>query len=123
MAKKRKIVFPKRGEFYLVQFDPTVGVEIKKTRPALVLQDDILNQYGDLTIVAPITSQIYFDVYPFQVFIEANRNGLDKDSLILLNQMRAIDKRRLVKKLGICDKNTMQKVNEALLVTLGMADI
>ena len=56
MSKKSRLTYPKRGEIYLVNFDPTVGSEIKKTRPALILQNDIANQYSPITIVAAITS-------------------------------------------------------------------
>ena len=66
---KRKIEFPKRGEIYLVNFDPPVGSEIQKTRPALILQNNISNQYSPITIVAAITSQFDSETYPTEVLI------------------------------------------------------
>jgi mRNA interferase MazF len=74
MAKQQKVAYPKRGEVYLVNFDPTIGSEIQKTRPALILQNDIANQHSPITIVAAITSQ--FDkqlVYPTVSFYKSSR--------------------------------------------------
>lgn len=101
MAKQQKVAYPKRGDIYLVNFDPTIGSEIQKTRPALILQNDIANQHSPITIVAAITSQ--FDekvVYLTEVFIKSPEGGLGTNSVVLLNQIRSIDKQRLVKLLG-----------------------
>ena len=127
MAKKPEIIklvssiVPKRGEIYLVNFDPTIGAEIKKTRPALILQNDIANRYSSVTIVAAITSFSDKDgkVYPTEVFIGNSEGGLDNDSLVLLNQIRTMDKRRLVKKLGVLKENTMTQINKAVQTSLG----
>jgi len=114
---------PKRGEVYLVNFDPTVGSEIKKTRPALVIQNDVANRYSPITIVAAITSQIGERVYPTEVLVEAGRSDLGKRCVVLLNQVRAIDKQRLVKRLAVFDSVLMEKVNQALEISLGLVDL
>lgn len=118
MAEKKLI--PKRGEVYIVNFDPTIGSEIKKTRPALVLQNDIGNHYSPITIVAAITS--YYDgaVYPTEVLIEPPEGGLSEKSMVLLNQIRTVDKRRLIKKAGSLRQESMEKVNRAVEISLGL---
>ena len=97
MAAKRKLAQLKRGEIYLVSFDPTVGAEIQKTRPALVLQNDIANEHSPITIVAAITSQFDDTLYPTEVLVQPPEGGLTVNSVVLLNQIRSIDKQRLVK--------------------------
>jgi mRNA interferase MazF len=114
----RKVDYPRRGEIWLVNFDPTVGAEIQKTRPALVLQNDIGNRVSPITIVAAITSTIK-RVYPFQVRLPA-KAGLTVDSVVTLNHIRSIDRRRLVRRLGKVDDPTMQAVDAALIVSLGI---
>ena len=126
MAKQPKIielvssVIPKRGEIYLVNFDPATGAEIRKTRPALILQNDIANRYSPITIVAAITSFSSGDgkTYPTEVFIGVSDGGLDNDSVALLNQIRTIDKGRLVKKLGVLKDKTMAQVDKAIQISL-----
>lgn len=121
MAEKR--IIPKRGEIYLVNFDPTIGAEIKKTRPALILQNNIGNKYSPVTIVAAITSAIDNKQYPTEVFIQSSESGIKIDSLILLNQIRTIDKKRLIKRIGKVDQGTLRKVNQALQISLGLIAI
>lgn len=116
-------IIPKRGEVYLVNFDPTIDSEIRKTRPALVVQNDIANHYSSITIVAAITSQIGERIYPTEVLVEAGQSDLDKRCAVLLNQIRAIDEQRLVKKLAAFDSVLMEKVNQALEISLGLADL
>src|SRR3989344_3631625 len=99
MEKSRQII-PKRGEFYLVAFDPAIGAEIKKTRPALILQNDIGNRYASTTMVAAITSRKDSEPYPVNVVVDKPEGGLEVNSMILLDQVRTIDKSRLWKKLG-----------------------
>jgi mRNA interferase MazF len=123
MATKRKLVKPKRGEIYLVSFDPTVGSEIQKTRPALVLQNDIANEHSPITIVAAITSQFDQTLYPTEVPIQPSESGLTMDSVVLLNQIRSIDKQRLQKRLGELTNETMTRVNQAIQVSLGLIEI
>ena len=112
---------PKRGEIYLVGFDPAQGAEIKKTRPALVVQNNVGNRYGNTVIVAAISShKEERRLYPVDVQITRPEGGLQVDSVILLDQIRAVDKSRLLKKLGKCSPSTMTRVDRALLISLGI---
>lgn len=113
------VVLPRRGEVYYVAFDPTVGVEIRKTRPALIIQNDVGNTHSPATIVAAITSTAR-EAYPYEVSLKAGEGGLPKDSIVLLNQVRTIDKKRLGKKLGMASPETMKKVDRAIAISLGM---
>lgn len=113
------MVFPKRGEVYYVNFDPTIGVEIKKTRPALIIQNDIGNMHSQATIVAAITSTER-DVFPYEVSLKAGEGGLLKDSIVLLNQIRTIDKKRLGKRVGILSLEAMEKIDSAVEISLGL---
>jgi mRNA interferase MazF len=112
---------PRRGEIYLVAFDPTVGHEIQKTRPAVVIQNDISNQYSPITIVAAVSSQFSDPPYPREVMLAA-RSGLSKPSAVILNQIRSVDRQRLVKRLGAVDAATMRKIDQALMISLGLVD-
>jgi len=120
MAKITRLTPPRRGEVYLVNFDPTVGAEIKKIRPALILQNDIANRHSPITIVAVITSQFTEPLYPTEVLIRVPEGGLQVDSVALLNQIRSIDKQRLVRRLGVLKPSTMQHVGHAFLISVGM---
>lgn len=120
MAQPKREVSPKRGQVYLISFDPTIGSEIKKTRPALVLQNDIANRYSPITIVAAITSKVGGKLYPTEVLILGGEGGLTSDSIILLNLIRSIDRKRLIKLLGTVKDETMQQVERALQVSLGL---
>jgi mRNA interferase MazF len=111
---------PRRGEVYLVNFDPTVGSEIRQTRPALVLQNDIANRHSPITIVAAISSQFDDTLYPTEVLIASPEAGLTVDSVALLNQIRSIDRQRLTKRLGTVRPATMGKVERALRISLGL---
>ncbi len=115
--------YPRRGEVYLVGFDPTIGAEIKKTRPALIIQNDIGNRNSPLTIVAAITSQFGQPLYPHQALLPAGEGGVRVDSAILLNQVRTVDKKRLLKSLGKVSADTMEKVDRALQISLGLVAI
>ncbi len=120
---KQQVAFPKRGEIYLVNFDPTVGSKIQKTRPALILQNDISNQHSPITIVAALTSQFAPELYPTEVLINPLEDGLTYPSVVLLNQIRSIDKIRLVKRLGIISEELMDSVNNAIQISLGLIDL
>ncbi|MBN2541829.1 type II toxin-antitoxin system PemK/MazF family toxin [bacterium] len=109
--------FPKRGEFFLVNLEPTLGAEINKTRPALIISNDLNNQYADTVTVIPITSATG-KVYPFEVFIPSKESVLHKDSKIKCNQIRIIDKKRLLKRLGEIPSHRMQFVENAILIHL-----
>jgi mRNA interferase MazF len=113
-----------RGQIYLVSFDPTVGHEIRKTRPALVIQNDIGNRHSPLTIVAAITSKISSVPYPVEVVIEPTRdNGLTVHSAVRLDQIRTVDRQRLIRSLGQIDRRTLARVDEAIRISLGLVVI
>ncbi len=118
-----KVNLPARGEVYLVNFDPTIGSEIKKTRPALVIQNEISNKHSPVTIVAAITSKLDNNLYPTEVLISAGEGGLKQDSVVLLNQIRSVDRRRLAKKLGKVKDETLRRVDLAIKISLGLIDI
>ncbi len=120
---RRVVSFPRRGEVYLVNFHPTLGAEIKKTRPALILQNDIGNRYSPLTIVAAIISRYEERLYPHQVLVTAPEGGVRVNSLALLNQIRSVDKRRLVKRLGRLTPDTMRRVDRALQISVGLVPL
>ena len=120
MAGRPPPLAPKRGDVYLVSFDPTVGSEIRKTRPAVVVQNDISNRYSPITIVAAITSQFGEPLYPTEVLIQSGQAGMRAASVVLLNQIRSIDRRRLIRKLGALSDTTMVQVDDALRVSLGL---
>ena len=118
--KEEKVTFPRRGDIYLVHFDPTIGHEIRKTRPAVVIQNDISNQYSPITIVAAISSQFSDPPFPREVLIEPAESGLLKRSAVILNQIRSVDRQRLGKKIGHLSDESMQRVDEALKISLGL---
>jgi mRNA interferase MazF len=121
---KTKQIQPKRGEIYLTALDPTLGREIQKTRPALIIQNDVSNRIADITIVAPITSTVRFPLNPVHVLLPADKTtGLSVVSVALFNQIRAIDKLRLIKRIGSVDKGTLAKVDEAISISLGLIAI
>lgn len=114
----------RRGEIYRVSLDPTVGHESKKTRPPLVIQNDIGNRYSPLTIVAAITSQVSPVAYPVEVVIEpTSSNGLGVRSAIRLDQIRTVDRQRLIQRLGQVDRGSMTKVDEAIRISLGLIEL
>jgi mRNA interferase MazF len=118
------MIFPRRGDLYLVEFDPARGHEIQKTRPALIIQNDIGNQYSQVTIVAAITSRLSPTPYPVEVVVAASKgNGLSVPSAIQLGQIRSVDRERLVKRLGALDTAAMRKVDRALKISLGLVDL
>ena len=116
-------VAPRRGDVYLVNFDPIVGAEIQKTRPALILQNDIANRYSAVTIVAAISSAGDSKLYPTEVAVALAREDWIEASVVLLNQVRTIDKQRLVKKLGSLSRSAMGRVDAALVISFGLSEI
>jgi mRNA interferase MazF len=123
MERRPRITYPRRGEVYLVTFDPTVGSEIQRTRPALIIQNDIANRNSPITIVAAITSQFEEPLYPTEVRIAPPEGGLTTASVVLLNQMRSIDRRRLVRRLGRVSAATIERVNRAIQLSLGLIEL
>ena len=107
----------------MVNFDPTIGAEIQKTRPALILQNDVANRNSPITIVAAVSSQFEPPLYPTEVLVKPPEGGLVRESVVLLNQIRSIDKRRLVKRLGKLKPETLEQVNRSVGISLGLAGI
>lgn len=110
----------KRGDIVLVNLDPVVGSEQGKTGPALIIQNDIGNKFSPTTIIAPITSKIFSREFPTNVKVSATISGLEFDSTVLLNQIRTIDKKRIIKKSGAVNKEIMRKVDEAIKASLAL---
>lgn len=102
----------KRGEVFLVNFDATVGAEVKKSRPAVVVSNDINNAHSPIISISPITSKVT-RIYSFEVEIPAGTSGLKSRSKVMINQTRAVDKMRLIKKLGRLAPPIMDEVNKA----------
>lgn len=112
----------KRGEVYWGNFDPTIGSEIKKTRPCLIVSNDIANLHSSVITVLPLTTQKLNKIYPFEVAIPNNPKL--KNSKIKINQIRTFDKARIVgKKIATLSDSVMNEVNKALLLHLGIASI
>jgi len=103
----------RRGDVFRVNFDPTFGAEVKKSRPAVVVSNDINNSHSPIISISPITSNVD-RVYSFEVEIPAGTAGLKTRSKIMINQTRAVDNIRLNKKLGQLPTQIMQEINRAL---------
>ncbi|MGZ4031279.1 MAG: type II toxin-antitoxin system PemK/MazF family toxin [Tumebacillaceae bacterium] len=112
----------KRGDIYFADLSPVVGSEQGGFRPVLIIQNDIGNRFSPTVIVAAITAQIQKAKLPTHVEIDAKTYGLDRDSVILLEQIRTIDKQRLTDKITHLDDELMSRVNEALMISLGLID-
>jgi len=109
----------KRGELYFADLSPVVGSEQGGIRPVLIIQNDIGNKYSPTVIIAAITSQINKAKLPTHIELKAEQYGLPKDSVVLLEQVRTLDKRRLKEKIGVIDEYKMRKIDNALLISLG----
>ena len=109
-----------RGEVYFADLSPVVGSEQGGVRPVLVIQNDIGNRFSPTVIVAAITAQIQKAKLPTHVEIKADKHGLERDSVILLEQIRTLDKQRLTDKITKLDSDTMKKINHALEISLGL---
>jgi mRNA interferase MazF len=104
----------RKGDVFFCNLDPTFGHEQAGTRPVVVLQNNIANDRLNTIMVAPLTSNLKAKEYLLTVFVDAKSNGLPKDSVILLFQVRTVDKRRLERRVAHLDRQIMQKVDEAL---------
>ena len=120
--RKREPNLIKRGEIYYADLSPVVGSEQGGIRPVLILQNDIGNRYSPTIIVAAITSKTGKAKLPTHIEVEGEKFGLPKDSVILLEQLRTIDKKRLMEKLGGLNSYAMNKVESGLKVSLGFAE-
>ncbi len=113
----------KRGEIYYADLSPVVGSEQGGMRPVLIVQNDVGNKYSPTVIAAAITSQKYKTQLPTHISVNANNCGLQKDSIVLLEQVRTIDKTRLKEKMGNLPDNEMSKINRALSVSFGLGTV
>jgi mRNA interferase MazF len=111
----------KRGELYYADLSPVVGSEQGGVRPVLIVQNDVGNKYSPTIIAAAITSKINKAKLPTHIELPSNTYGLQRDSVILLEQIRTLDKRRLKERIGELNDNTMSKVDKAILISLGFA--
>ncbi len=108
----------KRGFVYLIDLNPTIGAEINKVRPVVVVSNNINNQHAETVTVVPITSSKLDKVYPFEVFISKGTANLDKDCKAKANQIRTIDKKRIVSEIGELPGDLMKKLDTAIKIHL-----
>lgn len=110
----------KRGDIVLINLEPVKGSEQGGVRPCLIIQNDKGNKYSPLTIIAPLTSKKFTKEFPTNVFVSREDSGLDKDSTILLNQIKTIDKSRIIKKISSLNSFLMNKVDLAIKISLAL---
>ena len=110
----------KRGDIYYADLSPVVGSEQGGLRPVLIIQNDVGNRYSPTVIAAAITSRMGKSKLPTHIDIHADKEGLTKDSVVLLEQIRTLDKRRLKEKMGHLDDSMMNAVNNAIAVSFGL---
>ena len=110
----------RRGDIYYADLSPVVGSEQGGMRPVLIVQNDVGNKYSPTVIAAAITSQINKARLPTHIELSARTYGLSKDSVVLLEQIRTIDKRRLNEKMGRVDVNLMNRIDNAIAVSFGL---
>ena len=111
----------KRGDIFYADLSPVVGSEQGGVRPILIIQNDIGNKYPPTIIAGAITSQLTKAKLPTHIEVTSGQFGLPRDSVILLEQLRTLDKSRLKAKLGSLDEKTMLRVDRAILISLGFA--
>ena len=112
----------KRGDIFYADLSPVVGSEQGGVRPVLIIQNNVGNRYSPTIIAGAITSQLTKAKLPTHIEISKGQFGLPKDSVILLEQLRTLDNRRLREKLGSLDRDTIRKVDKAILISLGFAE-
>ncbi|MBQ8539522.1 MAG: type II toxin-antitoxin system PemK/MazF family toxin [Ruminococcus sp.] len=110
----------KRGDIYYADLSPVIGSEQGGIRPVLIVQNDVGNRFSPTVIAAAITSQQTKAKLPTHIAIGASTSGLAKDSVVLLEQVRTIDKKRLKEKMGTIDDNSMREINNAISVSFGL---
>ncbi|MDY4676660.1 MAG: type II toxin-antitoxin system PemK/MazF family toxin [Candidatus Borkfalkiaceae bacterium] len=111
----------KRGELYYADLSPVIGSEQGGVRPVLVVQNDVGNKYSPTVIAAAVTSKLTKARLPTHIELSARTYGLVKDSVVLLEQIRTIDKRRLKERIGLLSPQVMARVDDALLISLGFS--
>lgn len=112
----------KRGDLYYADLSPVIGSEQGGVRPVLIIQNDVGNKYSPTVIVSAITSQINKAKLPTHIEINAQDFGLPKDSVVLLEQIRTIDKKRLREKIGKFDDDLMKSIDDALKISIGLGN-
>jgi mRNA interferase MazF len=110
----------KRGEIYLASLDPVMGREISKTRPVVVISNDKNNEFSGTVTILPVTSQNLQSVYPFEVFLSRGHANLPKDSKAKADQIRTLDKSRLIKNIGSLDGKDLDAIDKALRIHLAL---
>lgn len=110
----------KRGDVFYAELDPVIGSEQGGVRPVLIIQNDVGNQHSPTTIVAAITGQLTKAKLPTHVDLAGRENGLAKNSVVLVEQVRTIDKTRLKEYICTLDKQVMEQVDQALLISMGL---
>ncbi len=111
----------KRGDIYYADLSPVIGSEQGGIRPVLIVQNDVGNKFSPTVIAAAITSRRYKTELPTHIKVNAHACGLSKDSIVLLEQVRTLDKKRLKEKMGNLDKDDMYKIDQALSVSFGLS--
>ena len=110
----------KRGDIYLAALDPVIGREIAKTRPVIIVSNNRNNQYGGTVTVLPLTSQRLHTAYPFELVLAQGCAGLPKKSKIKADQIRTLDKKRLIKKIGKLPENQLNLLDNIIKIHLGL---
>jgi mRNA interferase MazF len=110
----------KRGEIYLAALDPVMGREIAKTRPVVVVSNDKNNQFSGTVTILPLTSKNHQIVYPFEVLLSLGTANLPKDSKIKADQIRTLDKSRIIKNIGVLDKKDLDAIDKAIKIHLAL---
>lgn len=110
----------KRGDIYFADLSPVVGSEQGGTRPVLVIQNDVGNKYSPTVIVSAITSQLTKAKLPTHIELPSQEYNLPKNSVVLLEQIRTLDKRRLKEKISYLDEQKMKEVNRAIIISMGI---
>lgn len=110
----------RRGDIYYADLSPVVGSEQGGLRPVLIVQNDVGNRFSPTVIAAAITSQSQKNKLPTHININAAETGLAKDSIVLLEQVRTLDKRRLKEKMGALDNSSMNRIDSALSISFGL---
>ena len=109
-----------RGEIYLAALDPAIGSEISKTRPVIVISNDINNKYSSTVTILPITSQKLREIYPFEVGLPKGSGGLAKNSKVKADQIRTLDKSRLIFHQGTLTNDQMEAIDVAIKIHLAL---
>jgi mRNA interferase MazF len=110
----------KRGEIYLAALDPVVGKEISKTRPVVIVSNDKNNEFSGTVTILPVTSKNLKRIYPFEVFLSKGSGNLPKDSKVKADQIRTLDKRRIMRVIGKLRKDEIDEIERALKIHLAL---